>query len=50
MTEPETSPLVEALAGKSWNDALVAAALNHAREMEKWQREVARKTPDLPQG
>lgn len=30
------------------SDELVMATLNQAREMEAWQRLVARKTPDLP--
>lgn len=30
------------------SDALVLTVLKHARAMEKWQREVARKVPDLP--
>lgn len=28
---------------------LVMRVLNHARLMEEWQREVARKTPDIPE-
>lgn len=36
-------------AGAGASDQLVLAVLNHARDMERWQREVARKTPDLPQ-
>lgn len=27
---------------------IIDATLRQAREMEKWQREVARKTPDMP--
>ena len=27
---------------------IIAATLQQAREMEKWQRERARKTPDMP--
>lgn len=29
------------------SDDLITATLQQARRMEKWQREVARKTPDL---
>ena len=32
---------------KGASSSLVIAALDHALEMEKWQRERARKTPDL---
>lgn len=29
------------------DNAIINKVLDHARAMEKWQREVARKTPDL---
>ena len=33
---------------KGASQTLIAATLRQAREMEEWQREVARKTPDMP--
>lgn len=37
-------------AGAGASDELVLLVLGHAREMERWQRLCARKTPDLPEG
>ena len=33
---------------KGASQTIIDATLRQAREMEKWQREVARKTPDMP--
>lgn len=32
---------------KGADNALIMAVLDHVREIERWQREIARKTPDL---